>query len=189
MRVIRTEMYFDRSQLVGSARLRPRDGSVSFAWMPTRTNASIPLSALDGVVINRRYETWAASVQYLALLDFIDFSLRGGTSKTAYYPSRKKIYNTDAVQEVIRQSIIVEYSPPSEMPLSTLLQKSTHAGIGYYIGSAAAGSHHWLMFLSVPAAIVVVGAAVGVSDGLVRGLPKVVETAVERWKPQPDPNP
>jgi len=123
---------------------------------------------------------WISGV---ALTRFLDYTVRGGLSKTTYFPDRRPIRNTHIISALSKESIVVEYSPPSTILISALLEKSTHVAIGYYIGSSIAGANHWLLLMSVPSAIVVVGAAVGVSDGLVRGLTRAVERAVEKWVP------
>jgi hypothetical protein len=59
--------------------------------------------------------------------------------------------------------IVVEQSPPLTITLAQLLMSASSTTIGTRLGVAAAGENYPLMFITVPAGIIVVGSAFGVS--------------------------
>jgi hypothetical protein len=76
---------------------------------------------------------------------------------------------------IFEQEIVIERSPPEALSLASLISHGTNISIGSYLGYTAAGGNIPLMFLTVPAGVIVMGAAIGVSDGLRRGLQTTIE--------------
>jgi hypothetical protein len=75
---------------------------------------------------------------------------------------------------------VLEESPPYLVPLQFLVKQSPQIAIGTLIGAGAAGGSYPLMLLTVPAGIIVVGSAIGISKGLEKGLNKAIERLVQR---------
>jgi hypothetical protein len=72
-------------------------------------------------------------------------------------------------------NIVIEQSPPDWALLKDLIKKSPGVAIGTYIGMQAAGQYPQLMYITVPAGIMVVSSAIGISKALAKGLNKKVE--------------
>jgi hypothetical protein len=82
--------------------------------------------------------------------------------------------------ELLDETVIVERSPPEAIPLRVILGHATQISIGAYLGAQAAENSHLLMLATVPAGIIIIGSAVGVSEGLRKGLNKSIARLVRR---------
>lgn len=102
---------------------------------------------------------------------FLDASLYESAMASLSGPLRNK----EIVDYLLRQEIIIERSPPETVSLMSLLSHGTHVGIGSLLGYTIAGGDIPLMCLTVPAGVMVMGAAAGVSNGLKSGLQKTIE--------------
>jgi hypothetical protein len=79
--------------------------------------------------------------------------------------------------EILNQSIIVERSPPVAEVLSTLVHGATSTSLGILIGTSFT-SNPYVMVITIPLGIILMGTALGISKGLERGIAKRVERAV-----------
>jgi hypothetical protein len=80
----------------------------------------------------------------------------------------------DIADEIWRGDVVYEQSPPKTTKLSTLIKKSSAAAIGTFIGTQVAGADYPLLFVTIPAGIIIVGSAFGISRGLELGLAESV---------------
>ncbi|MDR3467374.1 MAG: hypothetical protein P4M07_15695 [Xanthobacteraceae bacterium] len=87
--------------------------------------------------------------------------------------------NPSAVAYVLDQLIVIENSPPEGVPFASLIKGASAATIGAYVGVHAADGN-LLLFLTVPAGILVVGSAIAVTNAINQGLNKAVERISKR---------
>jgi hypothetical protein len=90
-------------------------------------------------------------------------------------PAVPRVYNESIIELLLYQDIIVEQSPPEAVPLMNVIMHGTNISIGSYLGYAISGGDIPLMFITVPAGVIVMGAAIGISNGLKNGLQKTIE--------------
>jgi hypothetical protein len=166
MRVIRTELYFDdfeplefASQFIGA---RPNLG-VAAAWF-------------RGTTVNHK--------DLAQSRDFNDFRVLPPTEAPLYLAgfmsgrfqlaSWEELPDLHHVSAVLNAPIVIEQSPPTALPLATLLAKAPGIAIGTFIGLQAAGDVATLMFITVPGGILVVSSVIGISRALEQGLNRAV---------------
>jgi hypothetical protein len=89
-----------------------------------------------------------------------------------FYPLRAHPEQRHFVSTIMRSYVTYSQSPPKSKTLVELSRKSTGpVVVGSVIGTtAAAMTCPWAAFITVPAGIIVVGAASGIADGLRDGL-------------------
>jgi hypothetical protein len=178
MRIIRTEMYFAEIVAVGQhikqeARQNPGVGVAFLKLSEYQILAPVitPNELLANVID-------IASASDQRVRQFIDLSLRGLEDSFRYQTSKflvEPIRNPEAVDYVLAANIVIEQSPPDWALLKDLIKKSPGVAIGTYIGMQAAGQYPQLMYITVPAGIMVVSSAIGISKALAKGLNKKVE--------------
>jgi len=187
MRVIQTEFYFDPETVKTSLSRRmvapsgPRFKStdnpgIAVAWFglshgdPLGMDPSDILSGVDSYLSDPKI-----------ISSFIDFSIR--ERRGVLRPSLLQnafIENPGIVDYVLNAEVVIERSPPSVDLLKNLVRSSPSVAIGSFIGAGSAHGNYPLMMLTVPLGIIVVGSAIGVSQGLRRGLNKSIERYVKR---------
>jgi hypothetical protein len=168
VRVIRTEMYFDALQLSWpfAEEIHSNPGiSAAFFGCDTVDLSDVPIfSALE---TGRR-------VDEAILRVFIDHALRNPPRARWRLLETEVEFNPRVVDYVLEQQIIVERSPAEGIPLIELFKGASIATIGTYVGMQAIDGH-LLLFLTVPAGIIVVGSAAAVAKAIEKGLNKAVE--------------
>ncbi len=169
MRVIRTEFYFDSTDLVAVDGIKtPKFPGISVAWFKGRHAKSLgrkEAAASDEAMLGFQFDPLFQKRVFLdaALYDLAAPDLPGG------------VRNERIVNYLLDQDVVVERSPPVMETLRSLLTHGTNVSIGSYMGYALAGGDIPLMFITVPAGVIVMGAAIGVSTGLKNGLQRTVE--------------
>jgi hypothetical protein len=91
-------------------------------------------------------------------------------------------FNISAITRLAEADVVVQRSPPLDIPLKGLLSKSASTVIGTYLGYAVAGDHTSLLLASVPGGIIVVGTAIGVSRALETGFAQLVRELLTKMK-------
>jgi hypothetical protein len=173
LRVIRTEMYFDPREIIWplEEQIFGNPGvSVAFFGFKAKGDELNELPIFHIQKIDRKID---AEI----IRPFVDQALRNesypflvpGLSET-----RTSEFNRRFVDYIFEQPIIIEQSPPEGMPFINLLKHASAASIGAYVGTQAADGHP-LLFLTVPAGIIVVGSAIAISNAINRGLNKAIE--------------
>jgi hypothetical protein len=79
--------------------------------------------------------------------------------------------------QILDESIIIERSPPIAETLMSLVHGATSTSLGILVGVNLAPDPY-LMVVTVPAGIILMGTALGISKGLERGLAKRVERVI-----------
>ena len=196
MRVLRTEFYPDEIPSSGK-RWDGGVGAFAVAWFSIPSNLPVELSPAFP-----EFKSWSfidldqplkvARVEYTRHLvaRFIDLSLRNRNT-SGQNGLRKAVedgrvisaelppIHTEAVEAILQSGIVIERSPPESIPLKLLAEKGNYIALGAFVGyTAASGGTPWLMMISIPGGIIVMGAAVGVSRGLMNGLHRVIEKLI-----------
>ncbi len=84
------------------------------------------------------------------------------------------------VTDVYNSDVVISNSPPKDRSIKSILSSSSSVAIGTLIGIGAADGSPYLMFLTVPAGVLVMGTVVGVSKGLEQGLGRAVKRMIDR---------
>jgi hypothetical protein len=187
MRVIRTEMYFEPISIPFTDAHNP---GVAFAWF--NTGQEIDLSETEIARLEFDYGS-IQGVRSVSVTDdnLFDFRRILARALLGEPDVRDAELNTlllstplrSAVDAILGGDIIIERSPPSAINLKDLTRNVSSASVGTYMGFAAAGDNHALLFLTVPAGIIVVGAAVGISKALEAGLNKAIARFIQQRLP------
>jgi hypothetical protein len=185
VRIIKTEMYFDATDLhwPRAEELYANPG-ISVAFIKAEFPDGREL--LKEIVSDRPIEL-ADEGNELLIRIFLDEAVVG-----AQQPFRNRdtgdntsdidvtIHNADIVDFIFDADIIIERSPPHAVAFKALAKSASALSVGAYVG--VAGLEHPLLFLTVPAGILVVGAAVSVSKAFERGLNLKVERVLKKLR-------
>jgi hypothetical protein len=172
MRVIRTELYNDDVQ--HEYKISTTNLGVSFAWFNMEELAYPIDEIITPIVHNASNE----------IPRFLDIILQG--VETRDFEKRLhdgRLFNKPIVDYLMHYPVVVERSPPEAIPFGVILKNSSSSVIGTMIGVAAAHENTALLFVTVPAGIIVVGSAFGIAKGLERGLAGKIEKLM-KWKPK-----
>jgi hypothetical protein len=86
---------------------------------------------------------------------------------------------------LLAERVVIENSPPVAETISHFLQHATSTSLGILIGTGL--THNPLvMVITIPAGIILMGATLGITKGLERGLAKLVEARITK-NPRPRP--
>ena len=168
MRVIRTELYFE--DVDNEFKVVTGDYNVDFTFLPSHV-----VYPVDDVLMPIPHQ---ADNRVDRFLDIIVQGVESREFDQRIFGDR--IFNRHIVDFVNEQGVVIEKSPPEAIPFAALLKKASSVTIGTAMGAAVALDNPPLMFLTIPAEIIVVGSAVGVSKGLERGLAKKIERLMKR---------
>jgi hypothetical protein len=81
------------------------------------------------------------------------------------------------VSDLLHENIVIERSPPVSEILINLVHGATSVSLGTILGTGLAHDPY-AMLVTVPAGIILMGGALGISRGLERGLSKRIEKAI-----------
>jgi hypothetical protein len=151
IRVIRTEFYFDRDKIAA------RDDGISIPAFPGVSVAWFRKPDAEwSIDTHLQYDGSLVEVR-----TFLDAALYD-----VHPLAVPAVYNNEIVEFLLTQDIIIEHSPPEAVSLLTVLAHGTNISIGSYLGYAVSRGDIPLMFITIPAGVIVMGAAMGVSNGL-----------------------
>jgi hypothetical protein len=180
MRVIRTEMYFNRGNefTLSSLDQSKENFGISFAFF--RSDNDIDAQDLRKEIDGewREYQDFYGVEDKLRL--FLEGIFYGAQNLDYVMLERKSLSAGSYVAAVFESSLVVERSPPQEFPLSIIGKAATSVTIGTFIGYNVAPAGSPLMFVTIPFGIIVIGAAIGVSRALENGLNKSLERVIKR---------
>lgn len=168
MRIIRTELYFN--DVEHEYKIISDDYNIDFTFLP-------------GEVVYPVDEMLTPIIQQASnrVDRFIDMVVQGTEQRQfAERIYADAIVNRHIVDFVKNAGVVIEQSPPEAIPFASLLRKASSVTIGTMMGAAVAIDNPPLMFITIPAGIIVVGSAMGVSKGLERGLAKKIERLMKR---------
>ena len=186
MRVIRTEMYFSSSDLTWNTNNILQNPGVAVAFFRVENNHGLLIKSIvtDPISLSQGLEAPAWPGNAPTVIHLFLSSVLEGSDDFFQMPTEplRRVNNEHVVNFILEQPIVIEQSPPSAELLKGLFAKSASIVIGTFIGTTVAGENPLLMFLSIPAGIIVVGSAIGLSKGLESGLNKAIEKLIkERW--------
>ncbi|WP_316197113.1 hypothetical protein [Bradyrhizobium sp. SZCCHNS3014] len=168
MRVIQTTAYVSDD----TRRQRDEDEyapAVTFAWF---RNPHPNQPYFDGLpeALNEDPVDWLIGAQFSGRPEDMFRDALGAPFSNPAYSERE-------ITALWNFPIIIEQSPPTEISFAALLKHSPIFAMGAFIGThVAEGYNPVLMFVAVPAGIVIVGAASGISKGLEEGLHKRISS-------------
>jgi hypothetical protein len=181
MRVLRTEMYFPKEQIVDLYTFHTshaENPGLGFAWLHTGGDT--------GGFDERLLEMPALFRDEHVVEIFLDYVLRGYERRLPFqlfmqtYIGSRLPANPEMVASVMNGEIVIEGSPPQAITFRSLLAKApAGVAIGTLVGMTAAGDVGMLALLTVPGGIIVCSSAIGISKALEKGLNKMVERLME----------
>jgi hypothetical protein len=193
-RVIRTEFFFDKRQFVVLSDYKERT-TLSAAWLGTNVKGDEPFG-FQGIFrghearsARRDFEVavWLEALLRLQdadeahLADFIDSRLHehaDGLPLAARIPV--------PIRDILDQPIVIERSPPIAEKLVSLAHSATSTSLGVLLGTGVSPDPY-VMMLTVPVGILLMGTVLGITKGLERGLAARVENAIAPKKRTPRP--
>lgn len=188
MRVIRTEMYFDASKIGWTIKQQEEFPGVSVAWF--RFGQTLPDSGAD--ILELFDKQYARTLVKDPIHDFVLFAdlavqaIPSSDANDAILYSKWNQKNPGIAKWLLDQEIVLERSPPSSEKLIDILKKSSRVAVGTFTlySIEPIFEAHPLMLVVLPLAIgfgiIVIGASVGISEGLRSGLHKRVEDWVKK---------
>jgi len=107
--------------------------------------------------------------------EFTDAALRGEEDEYDPGSPLRTLRNSQIVAFVENQTIITERSPPVAEIFGEVVKKASSVTLGAYLGWKTSSDNPVLLWLTVPAGIIVVGSAVGIARGFEKGLNKSIQ--------------
>ena len=164
MRVIRTKLYFSGSELKRiEERSRLKSTNVSFAWLK-----DVDVEAL---------QLGRGGLPHHVVPSMIDQILRREPSDDF------RILNERMVYEVMHSEIVIEQSPPEWETLANILRAGIKGGGTVAVSLLIAWKGDPLLFITVPSAMLLIGAAKGTAKWLEQNIPKMLSKATRRLLP------
>lgn len=174
-------MYFDDSAVAAfaAARQQDRNFGISFAFFNSQglVFSQEELSGIfdgDLTSLPRGYDN---SFLLEVFLENLFWGIKSAETALIMRRSAEFLPFLDFLHEV---NIVIENSPPSGIDFNNLVKSTSAVSIGTFIGYSTVPEGSVLLFLSIPAGVIVVGTAVGVSKGLENGLNKAIEKLIRR---------
>lgn len=158
-RIIITSLYFDSDAPVfGKQQDASPATEVTFAWLPNKGLENIPDILEETRITPNRIN--------IELGEFLDEIIEKGYYSFQISNPFRAPRNPLLITRIIEEPIIIERSPPQAISIRDLLSLSASpTALGTYVGINVA-SGHYLLLLTVPAGILVVGAAIEITKAL-----------------------
>ena len=173
MRIIRTEIYLDRADVEWPHGCKPPAVTgIAAAWVKSDARLYPADHGDFGVrTLWKHVEaSHLANANQSLLDDFLYELILGGFYDGRARLRRPSSQNRELINDLLAESIVIERSPPEAMPLRAMLSKASAASIGTFLGVAKAWSNPLLMFVTIPAGILVIGSTLGLAKALEEGL-------------------
>ena len=176
MRVLRTEFYFDAKDMRsfrGGPAVEENFGiAAAFFKVEAAIGDSLDVkNVFDGQLLLNQH---GPAAQF-AIPMFLESLFRGIREPRDALIIRKSMEFAPYLDFFNSSTVVVEQSPPTGLEWQLMVKSASSVTIGTYIGLAVAPSGSPLLLLTVPAGIIAVGTAVGISRGLENGLNKTIE--------------
>ena len=173
-RIIRTDFYFDFATIHPDHH-QGHGPTLSVAWLNRPSNLHSP-PAVDFLEIPE-VEAVPAEKMLECLLNFSGYLPNDRAILSHFIASSRHDPPAPFIQELLNETIIIERSPPIAETLGHIFHSATSTSLGVLIGAQLSPSP-LLMLATIPAGIVLMGAAFGISKGLERGLSKRIENSI-----------
>lgn len=156
-----------------------RKVAVTFAWFNT---LNVPNVSVEQILENGEYPNVPIESTYIGkeviAQKFLDQLINNIELNNLHL--NMAVEHRRAIDFLLAENIIIERSPPEYISLSSALARASSVVVGTYLGQMSAGNDPQLMFITIPAGILVVGSVLGVARGLEEGLHKSIARLVER---------
>ena len=106
--------------------------------------------------------------------------MRSPAANVAILKREWRVANPAITDALLNTQVIYESSPPQLLPLREIAKGGAAVVIGTFIGYGVADGNYPLMFSTIPAGIIVIGSAIGISRGLENGLNKFIENLFKK---------
>lgn len=177
MRVIRTEMYFDSSQVISTGKDFQENPGVSTAWF-SAAGCDVPSADEIKTILDDKQAKISREITPELFDIFADLSIqnvRSAGAEGAILKGEWNVINPVITTAVLNAQIVYESSPPQLLPVREIAKAGAPVVIGTFLGYEVADGSYPLMFITIPVGIIVIGSAIGISRGLENGLNKFVE--------------
>jgi hypothetical protein len=182
MRIIRTEMYFEREGILQELMQSNRGIAVCWIGVPGQNEQTL-MKLLHELKDERNFAELAFDLPTDRLFEnFVSAALTRDTTELNVGELHDPQFQIGSAAELtfaLDQNIVIEQSPPTTVKLKELAKKSPGILIGSYVGMEAAGDAHALLFMTVPLGIVIVGSAIGISEGIPQGLNQLIQKKIK----------
>lgn len=178
MRLTQTSLYFEPEQVTGANPKVEDNPGVAFAWFKYTREAAHDVHAL---AVFRDYSVPFGGSRAYAVDAFLDSALRN--VPFSFVVRGGPILNGAAIAAIKTAEIVVEQSPVTGIEFAALLRCASNVAIGSYLGMQASGGSTPLMFIFVPAGILVVCSAAGIGKALEKGLNRQIAAIFEGKTP------
>jgi hypothetical protein len=169
MRVIRTEMYFDGSYISRSpGRKALKTSSITFAWI--KESGARRIGELT--------HTQSVSADDVPVV--LDYILRQEPPEWNL-PAQENVLNGSTIDTVMNEGFVIEESPVDLETLTNLLKSGAKGGATVALSVYVAVSGDVMLFITLPSALLVMGAAKGMSKWLEQNVPKMMTKLTRRW--------
>jgi len=173
MRVLRTETYFDGNYVKRKQDKWLKSANICFAWIETGPNTVARKSELPDFVDAR-----PITPDEVPLV--LDYILRHERMQPFTDP-HEGVLNSSIVEQVLSEQIIFEQSPVDVETLSNILKSGVKQGGTVALSVYLAVSGDVYLFITLPTALLVVGASKGMSKWLEQNVPKLMTKATRHW--------
>jgi hypothetical protein len=158
----------------------PTNPGITLAWIGLDDGESIDESELRSTLWRDGFDIPIDDPDRVTRW-FLDAAARGLTADRGLDLGFENEANPGLVDFAMSANIVIERSPPSWITLETVLKGSPRVIVGTFLGATVAAPYYPLMLITVPAGIIVVGAAIGVSKGLEAGLNQAIKRNIKKW--------
>ena len=181
MRMITTWMYFDNSVVITEAKRRFRrrgrgdepEPGIGVAWCEGDTSRLRSVTNLK--VFRRLPGLERVEFNEEIFCGYLDAFLMDADEFEFLRPERS-LKNSDVLDYVLTQPIVIERSPPTHVSLKGLVSATNlPVWIGTYMGWSVVPDHSVLLFITVPGGIIIVSSAAGLANALSSGLSSSVK--------------
>jgi hypothetical protein len=186
LRVIRTELYFNPLEIKWQfPELIISNPGISAAFFRCDPKNFDLDKVISFTIFNTREGGTAREVGA-----FLDTALQNAPFPREHHLLEYRVLNVGPIEKVHNSEIIIEHSPPEGIPFHKLLSGASIVTVGTYVGVGALGSGGGpLLFLTVPAGILVVGAAAAIVLAFAKGLTYAMERAMRARDKTPPAGP
>ena len=173
MRVLRTESYFDGNYVKRSGDKWLKSSNICFAWIEAGEN-----SALRSTSVPDFEQARPITPEEVPLV--LDYILRRERMQP-FADRHEGVINNSIVEQVLQEPIVIELSPPDLETLSNILKSGVKGSSTVALSVYLAVSGDVYLFITLPMALLVVGASKGISKWLEQNIPKLMTRATRRW--------
>ena len=173
MRVLRTETYFDGNYIRRHQDKWLKSTNICFAWVETGENAPHQTAEL-------RDFAQARPITESEVPLVLDYILRQERMQP-FGDKAEGVLNSSTIEDVLQEPIIIEQSPPDHETLANILRSGVKGSGTVALSVYLAVSGDTYLFITLPMALLVVGASKGMSKWLEQNVPKLMNRATRRW--------